>query len=112
MRIDITRWARNCINCQTSKISRQTTSEIGNFKQPMRRFSHVHINVVGPLTPSGGDCFLLTVIDRSNRWIEATPMQDSSTPSCVNILFSSWISRFGVPDDITTDRCPTFLSDG
>ncbi|XP_068236888.1 uncharacterized protein [Palaemon carinicauda] len=111
MRKDITCWARSCINCQTSKISRHTTSEIGNFKQPMRRFGHVHIDVVGPLPPSRGDRFLLTVIDRSTHWIEATPMQDSSTPSSVNALLSSWISRFGVPYDIETDRGPAFLSD-
>ncbi|XP_068229032.1 uncharacterized protein [Palaemon carinicauda] len=111
MRKDITRWARSCINCQTSKISRHTTSGIRNFKQPMRHFGHVHIDVVGPLPPSGGDRFLLTVINRSTQWIEATPMQDSSTPSCVNILLSSWISWFGVSDDITTGRGLAFLSD-
>ncbi|XP_068228829.1 uncharacterized protein [Palaemon carinicauda] len=63
-----------------------------------------------PPSPSGGDRFLLTV-NRSTQWIEATPMQDSSTPSCVNTLLSSWISRFGVPDDITTNRGLAFLSD-
>ncbi|XP_068235738.1 uncharacterized protein [Palaemon carinicauda] len=103
MKRDITRWARSGINCQTSKISRHTTSEIGNFKQPMRRFGHVHIDIVDPLRPSGGDRFLLTAIARSTRWIEAIPMQDSSTPSCVHTLLLSWISRFGVPDDITAD---------
>ncbi|XP_068208704.1 uncharacterized protein [Palaemon carinicauda] len=71
----------------------------------------MHINVVGPLPPSGGDCFLLTFIDRFTRWIKATPMESSSTDSCVSALLSSWISRFSVPDVITTNRGPAFLSD-
>ncbi|XP_068233431.1 uncharacterized protein [Palaemon carinicauda] len=111
MRKDIIRCARSSINGQTSIISRHTASGIRNFKQPMRRFGHVHINVVGPFPNSGRDRFLLTVIDRSTRWIEATPWQDSSTPSCVNTLLSSWISRLGVSDDVTTDRGTAFLSD-
>ncbi|XP_068233430.1 uncharacterized protein [Palaemon carinicauda] len=108
---DIIRCTHSCINCQTSIISRHTVSGISYFKQPMRHFGHVHINVIGPLPNSGRDCFLLTVIDRFARCIEATPCQDSSTPSCVNTLLLSWISRFGVSDNVTTDRGLAFLSD-
>ncbi|XP_066947152.1 uncharacterized protein [Macrobrachium rosenbergii] len=38
-------------------------------------------------------------------------MEEASTASCAEVLLSSWISRFGVPDSIITDRDPAFLSE-
>ena len=38
-------------------------------------------------------------------------MQDASTAACAAALITHWISRFGVPDDITTDRGPAFISE-
>ncbi|XP_066952343.1 uncharacterized protein [Macrobrachium rosenbergii] len=55
--------------------------------------------------------YLLTVIDRSTRWLEAAPMVEASASACLEALLSSWISRFGVPDDITTYTGPAFLSE-
>ncbi|XP_066964198.1 uncharacterized protein [Macrobrachium rosenbergii] len=74
-------------------------------------FSHIHIDIVGPLPQSGGARYLLTIIDHSTRWPEATPMEEASTASCAEALLSSWISCFGVPDIITTNRGPSFLSE-
>ncbi|XP_066964341.1 uncharacterized protein [Macrobrachium rosenbergii] len=54
--------------------------------------------------------YLLTIIDRSTRWPEATPMQEDTASACTKALFSSWISRFSVLDHRTTDRGPAFLS--
>ena len=54
--------------------------------------------------------YLFTIIDRFTRWLEAIPLPDAKTPTCTNALIRGWISRFGVPADITSDRGPQFTS--
>ncbi|XP_064087492.1 uncharacterized protein LOC135202167 [Macrobrachium nipponense] len=78
--------ARNCITCQSSKTGRHTESRIGSFPQPRRRFGHIHIDVVGPLPPSDGAKYHLTVIDWSTRWPEGTPMSEATADACAEAL--------------------------
>ncbi|XP_064094386.1 protein NYNRIN-like [Macrobrachium nipponense] len=111
IRKDSLEWARTCVPCQTSKVSWHTESGVGEFPQPKRRFGHIHVDVVGPLPPSEGARYLLTIIDRSTKWPEVTPMSEATTKACTEALLTSWISRFGVPDEITKDRGPVFLSE-
>ncbi|XP_066970112.1 uncharacterized protein [Macrobrachium rosenbergii] len=111
IRKDATAWARQCMQCQASKVVLHTESGVGEFPQPKRRFGHIHVDVVGPLPPSGGARYLLTVVDHSTRWPKATPMDEATSIARVEALLSSWISQFGVPDKITIDRGPSFLSE-
>ena len=107
---NIREWARRCDACQRCKVQRHTKTNIGDFPQPKRRFAHIHVDVVGPLPPSHGFRYLFTVTDRSTRWPEATPMEDETATSCASALLSSWISRFGLPEHITSDRGSAFIS--
>ena len=47
---------------------------------PTARFSHVHVDIVGLLPPSrDGYTHLLTMIDRSTRWLEAVLLRETTT---------------------------------
>ncbi|KAK3894101.1 hypothetical protein Pcinc_002119 [Petrolisthes cinctipes] len=70
-------WVRSCVPCQKSKVHHHTETGPGAFHQPQRRFAHIHVDVVGPLPPSDGHRYLLTIIDRSTRWPEAIPMANA-----------------------------------
>jgi hypothetical protein len=77
---------------------------------PVRRFSHIHVDLVGPLPRSSGFSYLFTVVDRTTRWPEAVPLMSTTAADCAAALLQGWIQRFGVPDIITSDRGPQFTS--
>ena len=107
---DVGLWTRSCLRCQQSKIQTHVKSSVPAIPVPSRRFSHVHIDIVGPLPSSQGYSYLLTMIDRTTRWPEAVPLSSISTESCVRAFISTWVSRFGVPSTLTSDRGAQFTS--
>jgi transposase InsO family protein len=84
---------------------------VQQMEVPRRRFSHIHVDLVGPLPVSqDGYSHLFTVVDRSTRWPEAIPLRTTSTKACVEALISGWVARFGVLGDITSYRGVQFSS--
>jgi len=52
------------------------------FPVPSRRFSHVHIDLVGLLLAAAdGSNHILTMIDRSARGLGTAPLRDTSRAS-------------------------------
>nr|VZI14759.1 unnamed protein product [Spirometra erinaceieuropaei] len=110
MKKDVKAWARSCLSCQLNNLQRHKKSPPGTFPSPDARFSHVHLDVVGPLPPSSGFTHLLTCVDRYTRSAEAIPLPNVQAETIVKAFVSRWIAMFGAPSTVTTDRVAQFES--
>ncbi|GFR68547.1 Pol polyprotein [Elysia marginata] len=54
--------------------------------------------------------YLITIIDRNTRGPEEIPIPTITTAECVQALVGGWISCFGIPEDISSDRGSQFTS--
>ncbi len=108
----ITQMARACLHCQWGKVHRHVHLEPAEIPVPHRRFAHIHVDLVGPLPPPRDHTYLFTIIDRTSRWPdpEAIPLASITAADYARALFDGWVSRFGVPATITSDRGAQFTS--
>nr|XP_040574631.1 protein NYNRIN-like [Lepeophtheirus salmonis] len=115
---EIKAWAADCVNCQKSKVGRHIKTDIQPFYAG-GRFQTIHLDIVGPLPPveiPGQSSllpyrYILTCIDRASRWIEVCPLTDITASAIANAFIYVWISRFGVPLYVITDRGKQFESE-
>jgi hypothetical protein len=105
MNKDINNWCRECQQCSRGKVTKQPAAAVAQIPVPNRRFSHVHVDLVGPLpTSAEGFRYLFTLVDRSTRWVEAVPIKTMVAADCADAFITAWVSRFGVPAALTSDR--------
>lgn len=110
MRRDCREWSKACLACQRAKVHRHVSSPLGTLDLPKARFKYVHLDLIGPLPPSAGYRYCLTAVDRFTRWPEVVPITEITAEAVAKAFIAGWVSRFGCPTDIVTDRGKQFES--
>ena len=112
MRADVARWCRTCDICQKMGKPNQVIKDaplvpIPKFDEP---FSRVLMDVVGPLPrTSGGNQYMLTIMDMATRFPEAIPLRSVKTPVIARELIK-FFTKFGLPCEVQSDQATYFTS--
>ncbi len=89
MNTEIASWSRDCVSFQLSKPTRQPRASLKPIPTPQRRFSHLHVDIVDPPPVSEeGFMYLMTMIDRTRRWVEAVPLKGIAAASYMEAFLS------------------------
>ena len=109
MKEDLKLFNKTCNPCAKVKPGKKIINT-GSFKVPDKRFSHVMVDIVGPLPVSQGYRFLLTAICRSTRNFHAMPLREASSLEAANAFLHQWTSIWGLPSLVTSDNGASFTA--
>ena len=87
MRKDIANFTKTCQQCAESKVLRHNPTPLSPVLPPTERFTHVYVDLTGPLNQSCGYCYLMVIIDRFSRFIHAIPLDGISSEECVSAFY-------------------------
>ena len=70
------------------------------------------MDILGPLpTSTNGNRYLLVITDHFTKWVEAFPLANQTAETIATILIDEIFARYGVPENILTDRGKNFIGE-
>jgi hypothetical protein len=91
---DVATWAKTCLHCQQSKTHRHIRTWLLPIPVMQQPFSHLHIDMVGPLQFSNNCNYIFTTIDRTSKWMDAITLSVISATDCARALLFHRIMCF------------------
>jgi hypothetical protein len=76
---------------------------------PFRGWGLEFISEIHPRS-SKSDWFILVAMDYFTEWTEAVPLRTMTYQEVISFVQEHIIYRFGVPQSLTTDQGPSFMS--
>lgn len=110
---DVKRFVASCDICQRTvpkgKVPRVPLGRTRVIETPFKR---VAIDIVGPIQPPSkhGNRYILTLMDYATRYPDAVALPSIETERVAEALVEMF-SRFGVPNEVLSDRGTNFTSD-
>ena len=108
MKVDITDYVNSCQGCNVAKPKRTIQPTLEPRPVFPQRFQDLQIDLVGPLTPSRGMRYILTIVCRTSRWLECLPLAEASASECCDKFIQHWVKNYGIPSKITSDNGVSF----
>jgi hypothetical protein len=109
---DCIKYRRGCEACQRfGNIQSAPTGVMNSIVKPWP-FRGWGLDFIGEIHPrlSKGHRFILVAMDYFTMWTEAVPLRNMTRREVISFMREHIIYWFGVPQTLTTDQGPSFLS--
>ena len=109
---DAMRFSKTCGRCQRNRFGireKPEYQERGMPTRPMQRTSIDILSLEGVRAPGPHD--ILVIVDEFTRYAEAYPIANKDADTCADKMVEEWICRFGIPEQMLSDRGAQFLGD-
>ena len=98
-----------CKECQVRKNQRPDKNRTHGSLNAGYPFETISIDVTGPLPESRNGCrYILGIIDNFSKYPMLIPLKNMTAKTICKSIFNKWISQFGIPDRIHSDRGTSF----
>jgi hypothetical protein len=109
---DCIKYQKCCVACQRFFNIQLATAGVMNSIVKPRPFRGWRLDFIGEIHPgsSKGHRFMLVAIDYFTKWTEVVPLRNMTHREVINFVQEHIIYQFGVPQTLTTDQGPSFMS--
>lgn len=109
---EVQRYIRNCKACQTCKPDLAASPGLLQpLPIPSLIWTDISTDFIEGLSPSSGNHLIFVVVDRLSKYAHFIPLAHPYSALDVAQVFLDHIFKLhGMPNSITSDRDPTFLS--
>ena len=102
---DVQRYIRTFDACQFRKRPGKTSRASWTTQHVGFRFERIAMDLCGPLEPTAaGNRYMLVIGDYFSKFTMPIAVQNKKQETIAEALVTRWISLFGIPDVICTDR--------
>lgn len=98
-----------CEICAQNNVRKGIQTGVHHVPVPEGPFRHLVLDYVDMIKSVHGKRYMLVVIDRFSRWVEATPSKDLGAETVIKFLVREIIPRFGIPSEISSDNGAAFV---
>ena len=105
MQRDVNKYVASCDICAMYKKRAKYKAPIRQWKIPTQPNERIHIDLLGPLDrSSNGYYYVLVIVDAFSKFTTLLPLRTKTADEVGQMLVNRYISIFGCPKVLTSDR--------